>query len=164
MHPSLFTIERTGPGRLSTMSRPRGGDWLADEMRGLADGGVDVLVSLLSDPEIIELGLAEEGNAAGAAGLAFHRLPTPDMHVPELTATLALAGTLRSRLGEGAGVAVHCRAGIGRSSTLAAAVMVLEGLAPSEAWERISAARGMQVPDTAAQRDFINSLKPGSHG
>jgi hypothetical protein len=40
MRPELFTIRRTGPGRLSTMARPRGGDWLEDEMTGLSAAGV----------------------------------------------------------------------------------------------------------------------------
>lgn len=162
MRPTMFGIEREGPGRLSTMARPRGGDWLAEEMQELAMAGVNVLVSLLCDGEIAELDLAEEGSAARAAGIDFHRLPTPDRTVPEPAAALAMAGHLRSRLYEGASIAVHCRHGIGRSSTLAAAVLVLDGLAPWRAWDLITAARGMPVPDTSAQRDFINNLVPCS--
>jgi predicted protein tyrosine phosphatase len=156
----LFTIERAGPGLLHTMARPQGGDRLAQEMRGLAEAGVNVLVSLLTDDETAEVGLDQEGSAAQLAGLEFRRLPTADMNVPARAATLELAAALRSRLSEGAGVAVHCFAGIGRSSTLAAAVMVLEGLAPAEIWDRISAARGLRVPETAAQREFIDTLRP----
>jgi protein tyrosine phosphatase (PTP) superfamily phosphohydrolase (DUF442 family) len=157
--PRLFTIERAGPGRLHTMSRPDGGDRLGSQMRGLAQAGVDVLVSLLTDDETSDAGLDQEASAAQLAGLEFRRLPTSDMSVPERAGTLALAASLRSRLSEGAGVAVHCFAGIGRSSTLAAAVMVLEGLAPAEIWDRISAARGLRVPETAAQREFIDTLR-----
>jgi hypothetical protein len=40
----LHTVRRCGPGRLSTMARPRGGDWLADELAALRRRGVDVLV------------------------------------------------------------------------------------------------------------------------
>jgi hypothetical protein len=39
MRPVLFTINRGGRGRLSTMARPRGGDWLTDELAGLAIAG-----------------------------------------------------------------------------------------------------------------------------
>jgi hypothetical protein len=56
MRPTLFPIERGGPGRLCTMTRSRGGDWLADELRGLQPAGVNVLVSLLTDREAAELG------------------------------------------------------------------------------------------------------------
>jgi hypothetical protein len=42
------------------MLRPRGGDWLADELRDLARAGVEVVVSMLSDAEAAELELAQE--------------------------------------------------------------------------------------------------------
>ena len=154
MRAELFTIRRSGPGTLSTMARPRGGDWLEDEMNSLTTADVDVLVSLLSNTEITEPELAH------AAGLAFCHLPTPDRHVPDQAASLALAETLTAQLARGASIAIHCRNGIGRASTLAAIILVLEGTDPRLAWTMISAARGMTVPDTAAQRDSITSLRP----
>ena len=55
-------MRRSGPGRLSTMARPRGGDWLADEMAALRRRGVDVLVCALTDPELAaQVGLAATG-------------------------------------------------------------------------------------------------------
>jgi protein-tyrosine phosphatase len=164
MRPELFTICRAGPGALSTMARPRGGEWLADDMNALAAAGVGVLVSLLTDAEMAELGLSGEAEAARAAGMDVYRLPTQDRQVPEPAAALALAGTLRAHLARGSGVAIHCRHGIGRSSTLAAMVLVLEGTQPEHAWALISAARGMTVPDTAAQREAILSLPAAERG
>jgi hypothetical protein len=64
MRPALFTIRRGGLGRLSTMARPRGGDWLADELGDLAIAGVSVLVSLLTDAEAAEFDLSHEADAA----------------------------------------------------------------------------------------------------
>lgn len=161
MRPELFTIRRAGPGALSTMARPHGGQWLQPVMSGLAEAGVSVLVSLLTEFEMAELELAGEPEAAEAAGMAFYHLPTPDRTVPDRAASLELAEMLRMLLARGAGVAIHCRYGIGRSSTLAAMVLVLEGAAPQQAWELISAARGVTVPDTVAQREAIASMRPG---
>ena len=53
---------------------------------------------------------------------------------------------------------IHCRAGIGRSSLLAAAVLRVEGRTADEAWQRITEARGLPVPDTDEQRDFLVQL------
>ena len=78
--------------------------------------------------------------------------------MPNPVPTRTMAGILRSRLSGGSSVVVHCHAGIGRSSTLAAAVLVYEGTTPGEAWDLIAAARGMAVPDTPAQREFIERL------
>ena len=47
------------------MTRPRGGDWLTDELRDLAVAGLDVLVSLLSAAEVAELDLGAEADAPG---------------------------------------------------------------------------------------------------
>ena len=159
MRPELYTIKRDGTGTLSTMARPRGGDWLEDEMSGLAGAGVSVLVSLLTDAEMTELGLSGEHRAARDAGLAFYRLPTPDRHVPDQLASVELARALLARLAAGQSVAIHCRNGIGRSSTLAALILVLEGTHPDGAWSLISAARGLTVPDTADQNAAITRLR-----
>lgn len=158
MRPDLFTIRRAGPGVLSTMARPYGGPWLETAMNGLSAAGVSVLVSLLSAGEMAELELTSEPEAAQASGIAFYHLPTPDRTVPDRVASLELAQKLRAHLAQGAGIAVHCRYGIGRSSTLAAMVMVLEGTEPEQAWSLISAARGTTVPDTVAQREAIADL------
>jgi protein-tyrosine phosphatase len=121
--------------------------------------GVSVVVNMLTDAEAAELGPEREDDAALAAGLEFLRLPTPDCHPPDAGAAVALAQELRDRHRAGASVAVHCRHGIGRSSTLAAAVLVLEGITSAEPLDRIATARGLPVPDTAAQGEFIERLE-----
>jgi protein-tyrosine phosphatase len=57
---------------------------------------------------------------------------------------------------------VHCRAGIGRSSLIAACVLVLLGLAPAMAFDRIGKARGLKVPDTEGQRDWVDMFREAS--
>lgn len=140
------------------MARPRGDDWLEDEMTALNDHGIDVLVSALTGPEVVELGLADEPRAAAAAGLQFVAIPIPDRTVPDLTSVLPTLRSLAARLHEGAHIVTHCRAGIGRSSLLAAALLVLDGIDPDTAWNRIERARGLAVPDTVEQREWAMQL------
>jgi protein-tyrosine phosphatase len=59
----------------------------------------------------------------------------------------------------GNAVAVHCRAGIGRSSLIAACVLVLLGFAPGMAFDLIGKARGVKVPDTEEQRDWVDMFR-----
>jgi protein-tyrosine phosphatase len=162
MRSTLFTIRRDGPGQLSTMAKPPGGSQLAGEMRDLAAAGVTVCVSLLTDAEMAEFELTGEDGAAAAAGIEFRRLPTMDFGAPDREALVDMAADLAARLRQGAGVVAHCRGGIGRSSILAAAVMIAEGMPSADALERISAARGYRVPETSTQRDFVASLDPAS--
>ncbi|WP_327001462.1 tyrosine protein phosphatase [Dactylosporangium sp. NBC_01737] len=158
MRPTLFTVELPGPGRLSTMAKPRGGDWLADEMTALHAAGVDVLVSALTAAELHEVDLVAEPGEAHAAGLEFVSVPIPDRGVPEPAAVLPELRRLAGRVRDGAHVVTHCRIGIGRASLLAAGVLVFNGLAPDDAWHRIEQARGLAVPDTPQQREWPRHL------
>jgi protein-tyrosine phosphatase len=160
MKPAPFLIDRDGPGRLATMARPRGGDWLADEVAALRQGGVDVLVSALTDAELALLQLTDEQALAEQAGLTYISFPIPDRAGgPELGAARELVERLESFLDSDQSVVVHCRAGIGRSSLIAAAVLVRERVSPDEAWDRIGAARGLTVPDTDAQREWLSAFQ-----
>jgi protein-tyrosine phosphatase len=81
--------------------------------------------------------------------------------VPEAA---SLARGLAARIEEGMAVAVHCRAGIGRSSLIAACVMVCGGADPAAAFDLIGKARGTAVPDTAAQRDWVVAFADATTG
>ncbi|KAB8143970.1 tyrosine protein phosphatase [Chloroflexia bacterium SDU3-3] len=155
MRPTIYRIPLAAPGLLATMPHPRGGDWLADELREIAALGFTDLVSLLTPGEELELELEREAELCGATPLAFHRLPVADMQVPEsMGAALELAGALAERIRGGAGVAIHCRQGIGRSSLLAALAMAALGDTTEQAFTTIALARGRPVPDTPAQREW----------
>jgi protein-tyrosine phosphatase len=158
MQPTLFTIPTPAPGRLSTMARPRGGDWLEDELTALARE-VDVLVCLLTDDELVELNLQTEAEMARRAGIQFHHFPIEDRQLPGAGAA-ALIASLTDELRQGRHVAIHCRAGIGRSSLMAAGILRSLGLDGAEALSRISTARGLQVPDTQAQADWVHAFTP----
>ncbi|MBT7442781.1 MAG: hypothetical protein HN790_02295 [Methylococcales bacterium] len=59
------------------------------------------------------------------------------------------------RFENGQGVAVHCRAGIGRSGMTTIAVLVRYGLSVDDAITLVSQARGIPVPDTEEQIDWL---------
>jgi protein-tyrosine phosphatase len=153
----MYSIPVPAAGRLSTMPRPRGGDWLDQEMLAVRRAGVDVLVCLLTDTERAELGLAAEAGAAAGAGLEFHAFPITDFGVPDPGTIQPLLDLLTARLHVGRHVAVHCRGGIGRSSLIAAALLVRLGSPTEQAWQVITAARGVPVPETEQQRHWPQS-------
>ena len=57
----------------------------------------------------------------------------------------------------GKAVAAHCRGSVGRSPLLAS-IMTLDGGSADDVWQRISQARGVSVPDTDAQRNWVRGL------
>ncbi|MCX7015332.1 MAG: tyrosine protein phosphatase [Candidatus Sumerlaeota bacterium] len=143
-------------GRLGIAARPRGGDWLEDDVRAWRAAGVDMVVSLLTPTEVSEFGLEAEEAYCRRMGMDFLGLAIPDRGIPPAAHEFAQeAATLRDALDTGKSVAAHCRQGIGRSSLLVATVLVLAGEEPERAFERIETARGCPVPDTLEQRSWL---------
>ena len=159
MIPKLHWIDWKWPGRLAISVRPRGGDWLDDEVVGWRAAGIDTVVSLLTPPEEAELGLEREHGLCHRNFLEFLSFPITDREVPTSFAeAVQLIQRLESTLRNGRNVAIHCRQGIGRSGIIAAGLLVDAGLAPDEALARVSRARGLTVPDTPEQRDWVARL------
>jgi predicted protein tyrosine phosphatase len=154
--PGPFWIDTGHAGRLAILPRPRGGDWLEDEARSWSRAGLDVVVSLLEPDEAADLDLADEERACQAAGIRFVSLPIPDRGLPESRPAVAtLAAELAASILAGKRVGVHCRQGVGRSAVLAACILIVLGVDPAAALSRIAAARGLAVPETPEQRQWV---------
>ena len=154
-----YWIETGIPAKLAIMPRPRGGDWLEDDIRLLRREGTDVLVSLLTPDEDIELALEHERAACDGHGIRFRSFPIPDRDVPTSTeAFLKFLDTLHYDLLQGRSIVAHCRAGIGRSSLLLATLLRREGLSTDDAFRRITQARRALVPDTPDQLRWVENL------
>lgn len=152
----IYWIARSGPGRLATLSRPRGPELLNREIAHLRHQGIDILVSLLTDDEVHDLFLQEEAAACASSGVEFLSFPITDRMTPaSMPATAEFVRSLKQKIDTGQSVAIHCRGGIGRSSLIAACILVLEGVPSEVAFDRISIARGWEVPNTEEQREWV---------
>ncbi|ANZ37100.1 hypothetical protein BBK82_14540 [Lentzea guizhouensis] len=157
MRPHLYTVSWDGPGTISTMAHPPGGDLLAPYARALSRFGVDVLVSAQTDEERVECDLIEQASVVRAASLQFVAVPIEDRTAPLETFDFAPLDEVYARYRQGAHVVFHCWAGIGRSSLLAAVMLGTDGVEPERAWGLISEARGFTVPDTGEQVDWLET-------
>ena len=156
MKAQLYWVNGPWAGRLAIMPRPRGGDWLEDEIRDWRSSGIDIVVSTLTNEEAGELDLTNEAALCESNGIEYVPFPIADRGVPfSFPATAELLQRLHDKLAEGKGVAIHCRQGIGRSALLAACLLVLAGVDPRAAIQRVAVARGCPVPETAEQRDWV---------
>jgi protein-tyrosine phosphatase len=156
--PTTYPIRHDFPGRLSTMPHPTGDTALEADLATLRERGTDILVSALTPREQDELSLTAEGTAATNAGMEFHAIPIGDFGIPDREQITPTLTHLLERLHGGAHVVVHCWAGIGRSSLLAASLLVLDGVDPADAWQLISDARGVPVPETDEQRAWVDAF------
>jgi protein-tyrosine phosphatase len=157
MRQEVYWINGSWPGRLAVGPRPRGGDWLKDDIAEWTRANIDAVLSLLTSEEERDLDLREEAGAVRAQRMSFTAFPIPDRQIPKSESKLAeiLEGVTRD-LSAGKNVLVHCRQGIGRSGLVAACLLVKKGMSPGAAIDSVSAARGISVPETPEQRDWID--------
>ena len=160
---TVYAITDAIPNHIAIVPRPRGNDWLCEEMSALSREGIEILVSMLTGEEAEELGLNEESAECARAGITFVNVAIPDRSVPADTSTfLCSVEELATHVREGRYLAVHCRASIGRSSVLAASILVRLGWDAKSAFDAIEAARGCSVPDTSEQKQWVISNVPQS--
>ena len=154
----LFPIPLDSPGRLAITARPRGHDWLPDEVAGWKRAGVTRVVSLLTADEETDLGLTHEAAECTAAGLQFISLPVPDRGIPPNRAEFErVVSEVVGEVNRGGMVAVHCRQGIGRSAVVTIAVLKALDIPTADAIARVSSARGVPMPETKEQAEWIES-------
>lgn len=156
----VFWIEGSVPVGLAIVLCPYGGGNLADELRAIAQSGIETLVSMLQPKEAEWLGLSEECPLAEQAGMKFLSFPIQDEHVPaDLTAFRGFVAGLAERLRAGERIGMHCRGSIGRAPLTAACTLIELGWSAKDALAAIEKARGCPIPDTQEQLRWILNYK-----
>lgn len=159
MQAKVYWTKEKHPGRIAIVPRPRGGEWLEDEAAAWRDANLDVIVSLLEADETEAFELAREAEFCEANNISFFSFPIADRRVPvSKNELLKLLNKLKTLLAKGKNIGIHCRQSIGRSALLAAALMVLFGISPSDAFQQLSEVRGLEVPETDEQRSWIEKF------
>lgn len=154
--PGLHWVQGIAPHRVALMPRPRGGEWLADEVAAWRAAGIASVVSLLEPSEVRELELSTERGLCGDMGLTFRSLPIPDRGTPASARELsALVDDLYEELQQGKAIAIHCRAGIGRTGLMAGCLLHKLGVPFQDVFHLLSRSRGVSVPDTEAQVEWV---------
>lgn len=133
MQTKLHWIDIPEPGKLAVSARPRGGDWLEDECRGWVEEGVNVVVSMLTPEETVELGLEEEQRLCRRAGLEFTNFPIQDRMVPD------------------------------SDSAAARLILTAQGIPLATALDLIGRARGVPVPETPQQLEWLQKNHRSVH-
>jgi protein-tyrosine phosphatase len=156
----VFWIDGDPQSGLAIVLRPRGDEWVREDLEEMKQSGVQTLISLLHPHEAVWLGLADEAAIALELGLGFVSYPILDAHVPDDEDHFrSFVSGLAERISAGEKIGLHCQGSIGRATVTAAGTLIHLGWKPKDALAAIQAARGCVVPDTAEQRRWILRYK-----
>lgn len=159
MNPTIYWIKNSDAGRLAILARPQGDDALESEIQGWREAGINVVVSMLTEAENLQLGLTAEAELCRSNGLQFISFRIKDFGVPNsLDATLQLVRELNQLLTSGKSIGFHCHGCVGRSPLIASCVLMFAGESAETAFELVSVARGYSIPEAPEQADWGRSF------
>ena len=121
---------------------------------------------------IIDLTLPTESDKTylPPGGTVRLNFPIADFDVPTVSQMQAILQTIQSVVNQGGRVYLHCRAGIGRTGTVAATWLVSQGIEGdaaltllSQKWQAMDKCKFTpHTPETDAQRQFVRAWKMAS--
>ena len=141
------------------------GDWrrdLAMDLDAIQAWGATVIVNLIEDHEMVDLGVQDAARHM-PAGIDYMRLPIPDFGVPgpEWEAQWQVAcPQLLDRLCAGESILLHCKGGLGRTGTIAARILVELGSSPEESILAVRLARPGTI-ESREQEAYVRAIKYG---
>ncbi|MGH8248504.1 MAG: cyclin-dependent kinase inhibitor 3 family protein [Gammaproteobacteria bacterium] len=129
------------------------------DLRSIVDWGAAAIVSLIEAEEFAYFGVTELPSRARDLGLEHFHLPIPDFGVPDVTFERDWeehGPALHGRLRRGERILIHCLAGLGRTGTIAARLLVERGMNPDAAIALVRHARPGTI-QTLAQEFHVRS-------
>lgn len=135
---------------------------LVNDLERVIEFGASGVVSLVGESELISLGVESLPVHLQRSGLWWRHLPITDMGIPNPQFEQqweANSATIREALGRGENVVLHCWAGLGRTGTIAARILIECGMEPAAAILRLRDARPGSI-QTRKQEKYVLRLKP----
>jgi protein-tyrosine phosphatase len=114
------------------------------------------LISGLTVNEIKELDIQKEPDYCKKHGIDYKNFSIEDREIPkDKNSFINFIKSINEEFQTGKRVVFHCRMGIGRASIFAVSILILNGIKPETAFEWVQDARGLQVPDTIEQKEWV---------
>lgn len=154
--PFTISLLPLGRGTLALCRMPGAVTDLQTDIQALTDLGATGVLSLTPLSEMQAAGSQTLPEGLAACHLDWWYLPVADFGVPlpdQQEKWVELSRDLHARLDRGETLAIHCRAGLGRTGMIALRLMIEKGEGPQAALARLRAVRPGSV-ERPAQFDW----------
>jgi len=136
---------------------------LAKDLGTIARWGASLVVTLMEDRELFELGLNDLPAQLRSLRITWLLIPLPEDGIPGpsfesrwTTASSQLASVLEQR----GRILIHCRDGLQRTGFVAARLLVHLGCRPEDAINRVRAAKPGAIASTEQEHEIFSARPP----
>jgi ADP-ribosyl-[dinitrogen reductase] hydrolase len=140
------------------------GPWKRDldvDLLAIRDWGVQLLATLIEDFEFELLGVPDLPEKTRSLGIRWLHLPIVDFGIPDSRFEKQWntdGKELKKVLEDGGRVVLHCRAGLGRTGTIAARLLIEFGMDPRAAIAKVRQARPGAI-QTREQDEYVRRCR-----
>uniref|UniRef100_UPI0040494C58 protein-tyrosine phosphatase family protein n=1 Tax=Fulvivirga sp. TaxID=1931237 RepID=UPI0040494C58 len=134
--------------KLAGAGKPGLYDDIDKDLDFLIDRKFDVIVTLTEDPLMIP----------HEHSFKLIHFSIPDMGIPQPRPAYDLCLQIQELINEGHRVLVHCKAGLGRTGTILACMLVIQGMSSSEAIKKVRLVNRSYLQN-ALQENFIDHFE-----
>jgi ADP-ribosyl-[dinitrogen reductase] hydrolase len=133
---------------------------LATDLDTIAAWNASAVVTLVEDHELERYRVPSLGEQVRLRHMEWHHWPIPDFHAPDAAFDAGWpdrSAMLRAMLARGGRVLVHCKGGLGRAGSIAARLLVDDGMAPGAAMAAVRAVRPGAIEVSAQERWLMDA-------
>lgn len=134
---------------------------ISTDIQTILTWGATIVLTLLEEQDMQDLNVSNLGTCISNAGLKWFHLPIKDYSIPTSSFERqwkTISKDLRAHLKAKNNILIHCNAGLGRSGTIAAKLLVELGFDAKDAIQQVRTTRPGAV-ETSEQFDYIMRLK-----
>ncbi|HMV41931.1 MAG TPA: isochorismatase family protein [Leptospiraceae bacterium] len=132
---------------------------IAEDLRVIGENNITAVISLITEPEYEEYGVASLKEAYKNAGLTTCYFPIIDQGVPDFITLDKNLKWMHEILSKKQNVLIHCVGGLGRSGTVAACYLIrYYGLSAKDAIAHVRKYRSERAIESIEQEKFIEEF------